>query len=576
MKFFIRNRKVVNLAMFLGIALILILFFPHGGKFKFEYQKGKPWMHEVLIAPFDFPIYKSESDLNEQKDSILKNFIPFFNYNPKTGVEQKARFRTFFANYWSYFDRKFPTVLNPEYRYQYEQRILYLLEFIYRIGVIELPEEYTVLSKQSSSIMQVRDNVADESELSSVFSQKRAYEYLLHELYLYNDQLPDSSILNPDAFFRGLRLEEFIAPNLYYDEETSSKMRDAALKDISLTEGMVLTGIKIISTGEIVTPQAYKVLESLKKEYELRMGKSSNYMFIILGQGIIVLLCIMLIFIFLNKFRKEILESFKRVGFILFVIVLFSLAASLTIKFKPFGIYVVPFVIVAILLKTFYDNQLALFVYVSIVLLIGFWAPNGFEFVFLNTTAGVVALLSLTNLYRRNKMFLTSAWLIITYIALYTGILLYQEGNLKNFNINYLLFFGGNGMLVLSSIPLIYIFEKMFGFVSDATLLELSDSNQLLLRKLAELAPGTFQHSLQVANLSEDAIFKIGGNPLLVRAGALYHDIGKIENPLFFIENLSGEMNPHEDFDYEKSIKVIIDHVLKGIEIASEYRLHGK
>jgi len=569
----IGNRKTINISLFLGTALILILFFPHGGKFKYEYQKGKPWMHDVLIAPFDFPIYKSEADLKAEKDSILNNFTPYFNYNPKTGIEQKTRFRTFFTNYWSFFDRRYPSTIRTEYKYQYEQRILSLLDFIYKVGVIELPEEYGTLSKHATNIMQVRDNVAEESELSNVFSQKGAYEYLLHQLYIYNDQLPDSSILNPDAFFRGLKMEDFISPNLYYDDETSSKMRDAVLNVLSATEGMVQSGIKIISTGEIVTPQAYKLLESLKKEYEMRMGRSTNYIFILLGQGIMVLICILMVFLFLTKFRKEVLQSFRKVGFILFVILLFSLIASLTIKFQPFALYVVPFAIIAILLKTFYDTKLALFVYIITILLVGFWAPNSFEFTFLNISAGVVALLSLTNLYRRNKLFVTSAWLIAIYIALYLGLVLYQEGNLNSFKLNNVLFFSGNGLLVLSSIPLIYIFEKIFGFLSDASLLELSDSNQHLLRKLAEIAPGTFQHSLQVANLSEEAIFNIGGNPLLVRAGSLYHDIGKIENPLYFVENLTGEINPHENFEYEKSVEVIIGHVIKGIEIASKYSL---
>jgi putative nucleotidyltransferase with HDIG domain len=233
----------------------------------------------------------------------------------------------------------------------------------------------------------------------------------------------------------------------------------------------------------------------------------------------------------------------------------------------------VPFAILPIVLKTFYDTKLALFIHVVTVLIIGFWAPNSFEFVFLTTSTGIVALLSLTNIYRRNKMFVTSAWLIATYIVLHIGISLYQEGNISNIKIDNLLSFGGNGLLVLSSIPLIYIFEKMFGFLSDATLLELSDSNQPLLRRLAELAPGTFQHSLQVANLAEEATYKIGGNPLLVRAGALYHDIGKIDNPIYYIENLSDELNPHENLDFEESVAIIVAHVPRGIEIAHRNRL---
>jgi putative nucleotidyltransferase with HDIG domain len=550
-----------------------VLFFPRGGKFKYEYQIGKPWMHEVLTAPFDFPIYKSKEDVDKQKDSLSRNFNPYFSYNPKTGIEQRTRFRSFFANYWGYFDKRYPATLNPQFRYQYEQRVLNLLDFIYKIGVIELPEDYNIIAGKSDDIIQVRDNVADETELSNVFTQKKAYEYVIHQLYSYNDQLPDSSLLNPDAFFRGLRLEDFIVPNLYYDEETSQKMREAALSNISLTEGMILTGIKIISTGEIVTPYTYEILESLRKEYEVSTGRSTNYIFNILGQVVIAIFSMFLLFIFIKKYRKEIFDSYKKTNFILILILLFTLIASLTIKYKPYSLYIVPFAILTILVKTFYDTILSLFVLIITTLIIGFWAPNGFEFVFLTISAGTVSILSLTNLYRRNKMFITSLWVIFGYVVLYTGILLYQEGNFNNFNASIITLFGINGMLVLSSIPLIYIFEKIFGFVSDATLLELSDSNQPLLRKLAEMAPGTFQHSLQVANLAEEAIFKIGGNPLLVRAGALYHDIGKLDNPMYFIENQNGEANPHENFDFEKSLKIIIGHVLKGVEISIKHRL---
>jgi len=567
------NNKVVNFSMFLATALILILFFPRGGKFKYEYQRGKPWMHEVLIAPFDFPIYKSESDLSEQKDSITKSFTPYFNYNPKSVIEQKNKFRTFFNNYWNYLNRKYPNILKPEYKNRLEKQIIFLFDFIYNKGIIELPEGFNALSKKSIGIKQVRNNVAEECELDEVFTQKRAYEYIFHDLSRFTDQISDSTGFNPDAFFRGLRLDEFVVPNLYYDEETTSKMREAAISELSLTEGMVLTGERVIFTGDIVTTQSYKVLESLKKEYEFRMGKSSNYIFILIGQAILSFICILIIYIFLKKFRKPVLQSKKKVAFILFVVLLFSLSASLVISFKPYSLYMVPFAILPILLKTFYDTKLALFIHIVTVLIIGFWAPNSFEFSFLTISIGIVALLSLTNIYRRNKMFVTSAWIIATYISLHIGISLYQEGNISNIKIDNLLSFGGNGLLVLSSIPLIYIFEKMFGFLSDATLLELSDSNQPLLRRLAELAPGTFQHSLQVANLAEEATFKIGGNPLLVRAGALYHDIGKIDSPIYYIENLSDELNPHENLSFEESVAIIVSHVPRGIEIAHRSRL---
>ena len=567
------DKKKARLFLFFITCCLLVLFFPQGGKFKYEYQKGKPWMHEVLVAPFDFPVYKSEANLIQEKDSIVKNYTPYFNLNSKIGVEQRNKFRQMYANYWNYYNRRYPGILNADYKQALEQKTSSLLEFVYKNGIVELPDELLLLSRQSGEISIVHDNIADEVEIDEVFSPKRAYEYIVHELDKYSDQLALSSKFNPDAFFKGFRIETYITPNLFYDEIASKRVKEDALKSVSLTEGMILTGERIIFTGDMITNHSFKLLESLKKEYEQRMGLSSNYVFVILGQAILVFVLMLFLFVFIIKYRKEIGQSTSHLAFVLFIILLFALLTSLTIKFKPFALYVIPFAVIPILVRTFFDSKLALFVHVITVVLVAFWVPNSFEFAFLNISAGIVALLSLTNLYRRNKMFVTSGWIMFVYVTLYIGLSLYQEGSLQNLNADNLLYFFGNGLLVLSSIPLIYMFEKLFGFLSDATLLELSDSNQPLLRKLAEIAPGTFQHSLQVANLSEEAIFKIGGNPLLVRAGALYHDIGKMENPMFFIENLSDQNNPHENLEYENSAEIILRHVTKGVELAQQYKL---
>lgn len=569
----IRRRRLINILLFVFTGLFLLLFFPKGGKFKYEYQKGKPWMHEVLIATFDFPVYKSEIDIKKETDSLLKKFNPYFNLDSKVGLDQKNRFRNFYDSYWRYYNQKYPLSIKPDFRKEFESKILTNLDFIYKTGVLELSEVQQLAGKKVSEVMIVRNNLAEQSDIAEIFTLKKAYEYINHEISVYCDNVATSEGVNVDAFFKGINFEEYLETNLVYDEATTNNMLDNSIKNISLTEGMVLTGERIVFTGDIINQHIFKLLESYKKEYEIRMGKSSNYLFIILGQAILVTTILLLIFVFLNKLRREILLDHSKVGFILFIIVLFALIATLTLKFKPGGLYFIPFAIVAILLRTFYDHKLALFIYILTILIIGFWVPNSFEFIFLNIAAGSVALLSLTNLYRRNKMFVTSAWIIFIYVALYVGLFLYQEGRLKNMNNDQLLLFAGNGLLVLSSIPLIYLFEKLFGFLSDASLLELADSNQPLLRKLAELAPGTFQHSLQVANLAEEAIFKIGGNPLLVRTGALYHDIGKMENPMFFIENLNDGSNPHENLEAEKSVEIIVGHVTKGIEIAYKYRL---
>ena len=344
---------------------------------------------------------------------------------------------------------------------------------------------------------------------------------------------------------------------------------------ISLTRGMIQKGQLIISNGEIVTHEKFRVLESLKIEYEHQLGFMANQL-VKLGKLILVSLSMLVIFLFLYNFRKEVLSDSLRTAFILFLFILIIIIASITVSLNKVHIYVIPFVILPIILRTFYDERLALFIHFMAVLLIGFFAPNSFEFVFLSSIAGMVAIFSLTNLYRRSKLVITALLVFTTYCLLYFGILIVKEGTVANINYEDLasfVWFGINGTLILIAYPLIYVFEKTFGFLSDATLFELSDTNQPLLRKLAETAPGTFQHSLQVANLAEEAILKVGGNPLLVRTAALYHDIGKMENPIYYIENQTSDINPHDSLEFEESAKIIISHVEKGIETARKNKL---
>jgi cyclic-di-AMP phosphodiesterase PgpH len=303
-------------------------------------------------------------------------------------------------------------------------------------------------------------------------------------------------------------------------------------------------------------------------EYETKLGTSAKFYLVILGQSILVMISILVVFLFLSSFRKEVYNNRIRTLFILMLIVIMAFTTRMTIEYSIFSIYLLPFAIIPVIVKTFYDSRLALFIHMITILIIGFWVPNSFEFVFITFIAGIVAIFTLSNLYHRGKLFLSAILVVVAYAVVYFGISIIQEGSLSSIDYKNLLWFSGNGLLVLTSYPLIFIFEKVFGFLSDATLIELSDTNQPLLRKLAEVAPGTFQHSLQVANLAEEAIFKIGGNPLLVRTGALYHDIGKIENPMYFVENQGGGINYHDGMEYEQSAVLVIGHVKKGIEIA--------
>jgi putative nucleotidyltransferase with HDIG domain len=294
---------------------------------------------------------------------------------------------------------------------------------------------------------------------------------------------------------------------------------------------------------------------------------------ILLGHLIFIIVCITVLFLFLLNFRREILEDSLKISFILIIVLIFVSIASVTLKYSIDSIYLIPFAIIPIIIRTFYDARLALFIHIIVVMLVGFFAPNGFEFVFLNFIAGIIAIFSLTDLHRRGKLFLSAFLVVITYSIIYFGMSITYEGNVHDIKWENFLYFGANGVLLLLSYPLIYVFEKVFGFLSEVTLLELSDTNQPLLRLLAEKAPGTFQHSLQVANLAEDAVYKIGGNPLLVRTGALYHDVGKMDNSICFIENQNSGYNPHDYLELDESAKIIINHIIIGEKIAKKYKL---
>lgn len=575
--FFNKNKKqIIRLLLFVISAVIILLLIPHEGKFSFEFQKGKPWMHEDLIAPFDFPIYKTTEELKIEKDSLLKDYKPYFLYQEEVGKEQINNYTVAFDKLWNQFISKTSSVpgeTEKDYRLFLSNKKEYndfgynLLLHVYLKGIVEI-SDLDEEDNEEKTIFLIRNKIATEQAYSEIFTQKTAYEYVSQQI---KKQFSKESL--EMAFFKELKLNNYILPNLIYDKETSNSIKQNMISNMSLTRGMVQSGERIISKGELVSGNRYQILESLKHEYESRMGESSSYILILLGHLILIGFALTIIYLFLKKFRPEVFKNLSQISFILFLIVLSVAIASITLKLKAINFYILPFAIIPIILRTFYDEHLTFFINVIILLFIGFIAPNGFEFILINVIVGTVAIFSLTNLYRRAKLVLTALLIIFTYCLIYFGISILQEGSLAKIEGQNFVWFGINGLLILLSYPLIFVFEKIFGFLSDTTLMELTDINQPLLRKLADAAPGTFQHSLQVANLAEEAIIQIGGNPLLVRAGALYHDIGKIDRPLYFIENQNTMINPHDNLEFEESANIIISHVQHGVEIASKYRL---
>ncbi len=579
--FQIYYRGIFRSLYFLIAIVLIVAFLPRQGRFKYEFQKGKPWMHEDLIAPFDFPIYKTEAELFDERNQILKDFKPYFNLDNSVFQSVETQFQVDFSKEWNSFQQrnlaKFQksvsenVTTNQKLIFQkakYEQLVKRLLKFVYVKGVVDPVDLLSVSSQTSISVTLLVNNKAIDTEIGDVLTLPKAIDYIQQQV-LKEAETDNQTMLQ---FWQSFNFQKIIHANLLYDEKTTEKVKRDILANISLTKGMVQSGERVISHDEVIKGDKYQVLESLEREYEQRMGQDNRFM-IIIGQALIVAILFFMLYLFLLNFRTEILHDDSKILFILLLISLIVLLSSFVLRSNSISLYVVPFAIVPIFIRAFYDARLALFIHLVTIFLIGFFAPNGYEFVLINFVAGVVAIASLTNLYRSGNLFYTVSLVLLSYLAVYLSLVIVQDGTLSMLNWFTLAWFAVNALLLLALYQLVYLIEKVFGFLSDATLMELSDTNQDLLRKLAEVAPGTFQHSLQVANLAEAAAYKIAANPLLVRAGALYHDIGKMNNPFYFIENQPADFNPHQNIDYEESAAIIIKHVTEGVQIARKNKL---
>lgn len=556
-------RRIVRTLYFVLSIVIIVSFLPREGKFKYEFQKGKIWMHKDLVAPFDFPIHKSELEILNERNSVLQKFKPIFDFDTSASSRSVDAFKAEFIKKWH------EVKPNKIADVQYIRKLESLFRFVYNKGIVDPKILAELALPADASVTLLIHSLAYDTPISEIFTTQQATDYILKQL----SESPNKLLVDENTVLRTIPIHNYVSANLAYNRETSAKLRSELLASISLTEGLIQAGDKIISEGEVVNNESFKVLESLKREYETKIGFSGNIGMLIFGQALLVSILFLVLFLFMENFRKEILDDDRKIIFILLLVVTMAILSSLVLKRNIISIYLIPFAIVPIFVRTFYDSRLALFIHLVTVFLVGFFVPNSFEFVFIHFIAGIIAIISLTNFYRRGKLFLSVSLVLLTYWVVFTGIVTIQEGTPLALNPLTLAWFAGNALLLLASYQLVYVFEKVFGFLSDATLMELSDTNQDLLRKLAEVAPGTFQHSLQVANLAETAIIRIGGNPLLARTGALYHDIGKMNNPFYFIENQSPEFNPHKNIDFEESAEMIIKHVSNGVVLAKKHRL---
>jgi putative nucleotidyltransferase with HDIG domain len=540
-----------------GIGLIFFVF-PGESRFKFEFQKGSPWRHETLIAPFNFAILKSEAEIKFEKDSILKTFIPYFTLDT---LVEASKVREF-SGVLSRWTEEYTSMPGKESIKQ----LPYILLNFYKTGIVDQSVSSYEELNGKSEVMQVKGNKATKIPVNSLFSIKSAYQ-------AFNDTLRRLTGTHYAELIQKINLNDFITNNLYLDEKLNQQEKKILLDKLSTNKGMVQAGERIIFQGDLVGSDKFLILESLKQAYETKRGDNMEYFLVIAGRVIIISSFLVLMFLYLLFYRRELFEHRRKLSFIVLMIVLMVFMAAFATQVKSLNIYMVPMAILPILVRIFFDSRTAIFSLMVTTLLIGYFAPNSYEYIILQMIAGIIAVFTLNKLHKRSHLVISAFAVFIAYSVIYVAMALVQEGSIETINWKNLEWFAISSFFIFITYPLIDIFERIFGFVSDVTLIELSNTNQPLLRKLAEEAPGTFQHSLQVANMAEAVIHRIGGNPFLVYAGALYHDIGKTRKSEYFIENQVVGMNPHDNLDYIKSAEIIIDHVTYGVELARKYKL---
>tara|TARA_R110002012_G_scaffold322018_1_gene553720 strand:+ start:21230 stop:23281 length:2052 start_codon:yes stop_codon:yes gene_type:complete len=552
-----KNQSVIyKYFIYLVSIVFIVFFFPKGGKFKYEFQKEKPWQYENYYAPFDFSIKKTAQEIDKEKQAIKDNQTPYFNYNSQIVDEVYASYELQINNLID--GEKDITDARKNYLIKTGKEVL---QEFYANGLVE---DLSVVTTEKT-INLIQNNEVKKINTTKLFSKNDIG--IVTKQVLENRNL--ATLIKPyeQLFFDVLR------PNVFLDSELTNKIIEDEISKISYTRGTIDQGKLIIAKGEIVEANDFKILNSIKGEYESELYNNNNYYFILIGYAVLVALVLLMLLFFLKKYRPKIYENNTKVTFIFFNILFMVFITTLVVKYNEAFVFVVPLCILPLILKTFFDARLGLFVHVLAVLILGFVVPNSFEYIFLQIITGIVTILTVSELYKRANLFISVGQITLIYVVGYFAFHMIHEGNLDN--LEWLVFglFLLNGMITLFVQPLIYIYEKVFGLVSDVSLLELSDTNSRLLKELSNKAPGTFHHSLQVANLAEAAANEIGANAMLVRVGALYHDIGKMNNPTYFTENQITNVNPHDELSPLDSAKIIINHVIDGIEIARKNNL---
>lgn len=536
------------------IAVLLITYlFPRQGSFKYSFNEGRPWQYGLLTAPFDFPIYKTAEQLQTEQDSILQYYEPYFLVDNE--IQKNA-----LADFDADVNLKERLAELPPATKLYIRK---KLQDVYEKGIMR-SEDYDRITASVTGGLRIREkNMAASRKIETFYTIRSAYEKVL-------DDLPQEMDVE---MVKAADINDYIRENIIYDAATSEKAENEFIQQVDISRGMVQQGQRIIDQGEIVNDHTFNILSSLKRVTEERSGSAAKNNGMVLGQLMLILLMFGSFYMYLLFFRPNEYRNRKHVVFMVLLVVIFLLLTAVTVRFELFSVYILPYAIVTILIRTFIDSRTALFASLITVILSSLMVPYPFEFIVIQMSVAMVSIFMLKELSERSQLIRSSFFILLTYILVYLGLTLYQEGSIKEANWLMLVYFLINFIFIMFSYTLVYLVEQSFGFISGVSLVELSNINKPLLKELSEKAPGTFQHSLQVSNLGMAAAAKLGANASLIRTGALYHDIGKMMNPAFFTENQTPGMNPHAGLPFEESARIIINHVKDGVKIAQRYNI---
>ncbi len=552
-KFPLWKAFLYRLLIFICTVGLIVYFMPRDVKFNYQFDLDKPWKYGQLIATFDFPIYKPDEVIKHEQDSILAHFQPYYTIDKEVS---KAELQQLRSDYQTSLRELLPSQ-------DYYNHLVRTLTEIYNAGIISNDNLNDLQKDSTNGIMVIDDKVANQINLNKIYSIRDAYMHLL---------TADTSRYNPDIL-RRCSLNDYLTPNLIFDEERTKTAKEEVFDTYSWATGLVQSGEKIVERGEIIDSKKYNILESLRKESINRSESQKEKMLMLAGQLLFTAIFIGLLVVYLIIYRKKYFSDRNTLLMIFTQMVLFCVLTELFVANNILSVYILPYVMMPIIIRTFLDSRTAFMSFAVTVLICSITLRYPYEFILVQFAAGLTAIYSLKELSQRSQIFRTGFVVALTYLAVFFAFELFTENDFSKMNRSNYIYLAISGFLVLFAYPLLFMFEKAFGYTSNVTLIELSNTNNPLLRRLSELAPGTFQHSMQVSNLVFDAATNIGANGQLARTGALYHDIGKMENPAFFTENQGNASNPHQALSYEQSAQVVISHVTDGLKLAEKSNL---